>query len=62
MCPLFVVKDQIGFEMTGDLSAIPSLNIKTLLDKARKCPEQTSIQLQENLENAGLVDKLKGEK
>jgi hypothetical protein len=41
--------------MTGDMTAIPSMTIERLLDKAKNCPNLSSVQLQESLENAGLV-------
>lgn len=42
--------------MTGDMTAIPSLTIEKLLDKAKNSPNLSSVQLQEALENSGLVN------
>jgi hypothetical protein len=41
--------------LTGDMTAIPSMTIERLLDKAKNSPNLSSVQLQEALENAGLV-------
>jgi hypothetical protein len=41
--------------MTGDMTAIPSMTVERLLDKAKNCPNLSSVQLQEALESAGLV-------
>ena len=46
--------------MYGDMSSIPSMTVLKLIDKARQCPHQTSVQLQETLENAGIINPKKG--
>lgn len=50
-----VVKEREIAAMKGDMTAIPSMSIEKLLDKAKSSPNLSSVQLQEALENAGLV-------
>lgn len=47
--------------MESDLSAITSLSVIKLIDKAKNCPSQSSVQLNETLQNAGLIDCTEGE-
>ena len=46
--------------MYGDMTSIPSMTVLKLIEKARQCPNQTSVQLQETLENAGIINPKKG--
>ena len=46
--------------LASDMSAVPSLKIRGMVERANKCPDQTSVQLLETLENAGLIDGRKG--
>ena len=47
--------------MESDLSAITSLSVIKLIEKAKNCPSQSSVQLNETLQNAGLIDCTEGE-
>ena len=59
---LFIVKESAGYDMYGDMTSIPSMTVLSIIDKARNCPEQTSVQLKETLENAGIIHPKKGTK
>lgn len=50
------VKLHGGDDMAGDMTAIPSLTLQKLIDKARNCSNMNSSQLQETLQLAGILD------
>lgn len=50
----------IDSNMSNDLSVIPSLTVRAVIDKAINCPGQTSVQLKETLINSGLIQFDKG--
>ena len=54
------IKRHGGDDMAGDMTAIPSLTLQKLIDKARNCSNMNSRQLQETLHLAGIIDPLTG--
>jgi predicted HTH transcriptional regulator len=56
------VKLHGGDDMAGDMTAIPSLTLQKLIDKARNSSNMNSSQLQETLQLAGIIDPQTGMK
>ena len=40
-----------------DLDSVPSVNLRSLIEQAQRCPNQTSAELKDALVRAGLINK-----
>jgi predicted nucleic acid-binding Zn ribbon protein len=51
-----LAKEKLDYDMK-DLDSVPSVNLRSLIEQAQRCPNQTSAELKDTLVRAGLINK-----